>query len=151
MSYVVGYGDHYPKHVHHRAASIPRDGTRYTCKGGRKWLHSPKPNPHTLVGAMVAGPDKNDGFHDVRSNYNYTEPTLAGNAGLVAALVSLSRHENAHGIDKNTIFYAIPPFTPMTPPPPAAWLPWPKHMSEDLIMLRHRILEILLVSLQSLA
>ncbi|KAL5063649.1 hypothetical protein RYX36_025386, partial [Vicia faba] len=53
-------------------------------------LCSPLPNPNTLVGAMVAGPDRHDGFHDVRSNYNYTEPTLAGNAGLVAALVALS-------------------------------------------------------------
>ncbi|OAY78474.1 Endoglucanase 21, partial [Ananas comosus] len=35
---------------------------------------------------MVAGPDRHDGFRDVRTNYNYTEPTLAGNAGLVAAL-----------------------------------------------------------------
>ncbi|KAF3783911.1 Endoglucanase 25 [Nymphaea thermarum] len=123
MSYVVGYGDHYPKHVHHRAASIPKDSTRYTCKGGRRWLDSPKPDPHTLVGAMVGGPDKDDGFHDVRSNYNYTEPTIAGNAGLVAALISLSKHENANGIDKNTIFSAVPPITPMTPPPPAAWKP----------------------------
>ncbi|VVB14828.1 unnamed protein product [Arabis nemorensis] len=41
-----------------------------------------KQNPNRIEGAMVAGPDKHDGFHDVRTNYNYTEPTLAGNAGL---------------------------------------------------------------------
>lgn len=35
---------------------------------------------------MVAGPDRHDGFKDVRKNYNYTEPSLAANAGLVAAL-----------------------------------------------------------------
>ncbi|XP_031504844.1 endoglucanase 25-like [Nymphaea colorata] len=123
MSYVVGFGNHYPKHVHHRGASIPKDRTRYNCKGGRKWLYSPKPNPHTIVGAMVSGPDRHDAFHDVRTNANYTEPTLAGNAGLVAALISLSAQENAYGIDKNTIFSAVPPLSATTPPPPAPWKP----------------------------
>ncbi|KAK9167846.1 hypothetical protein Scep_003037 [Stephania cephalantha] len=121
MSYVVGFGNHYPKHVHHRGASIPKGRIRYNCKGGWKWRDSPRPNPNTLVGAMVAGPDKHDGFHDVRSNYNYTEPTLAGNAGLVAALVALSGEKS--GIDKNTIFSAVPPMFPTPPPPPAPWKP----------------------------
>ncbi|MBA0724557.1 hypothetical protein Golax_021242 [Gossypium laxum] len=122
MSYVVGFGNHYPKHVHHRGASIPKNKIRYNCKGGWKWRDSKKPNPNTLVGAMVAGPDKHDGFHDVRTNYNYTEPTLAGNAGLVAALVALSGDKST-GIDKNTIFSAVPPMFPTPPPPPAPWKP----------------------------
>ncbi|XP_019426335.1 PREDICTED: endoglucanase 25-like isoform X2 [Lupinus angustifolius] len=122
MSYVVGFGNKYPKHVHHRGASIPHNKVKYNCKGGWKWRDSSKPNPNTIVGAMVAGPDKHDGFHDVRSNYNYTEPTLAGNAGLVAALVALSG-EKGRKIDKNTIFSAIPPMFPTPPPPPAPWKP----------------------------
>ncbi|KAI4375512.1 hypothetical protein MLD38_013372 [Melastoma candidum] len=122
MSYVVGFGNHYPKHVHHRGASIPKNKIKYSCKGGWKWRDSSKPNPNTLVGAMVAGPDKHDGFHDVRTNYNYTEPTLAGNAGLVAALVALSG-DGTVKIDKNTIFSAVSPMFPNSPPPPAAWKP----------------------------
>lgn len=122
MSYVVGFGNHYPKHVHHRGASIPKNKIKYNCKGGWKWRDSKKPDPNTLVGAMVAGPDKFDGFHDVRTNYNYTEPTLAGNAGLVAALIALSG-EKSGGIDKNTIFSAVPPMFPTPPPPPAPWKP----------------------------
>ncbi|KAF5952084.1 hypothetical protein HYC85_010028 [Camellia sinensis] len=122
MSYVVGFGNHYPKHVHHRAASIPKNKVKYNCKGGWKWRDSTKPNPNTIVGAMVAGPDKHDGFHDVRTNYNYTEPTIAGNAGLVAALVALSGGKTV-GIDKNTIFSAVPPMFPTPPPPPAPWKP----------------------------
>ena len=102
MSYVVGFGNHYPKHVHHRGASVPKNKIKYSCKGGWKWRDTSKPNPNTIVGAMVAGPDKHDGFHDVRTNYNYTEPTLAGNAGLVAALVALSGDKGT-SIDKNTI------------------------------------------------
>ncbi|MED6198087.1 hypothetical protein PIB30_062770 [Stylosanthes scabra] len=119
MSYVVGFGSHYPKHVHHRGASIPKNNVKYTCKGGWKWRDSSNPNPNTIIGAMVAGPDKYDGLRDVRNNYNYTRPTLAGNAGLVAALVSLSAHDRDDGkttaavIDKNTIFSAVPPMFPL--------------------------------------
>ncbi|ONK62750.1 uncharacterized protein A4U43_C07F7750 [Asparagus officinalis] len=124
MSYVVGFGKHYPKHVHHRGASIPKNRVKYSCKGGWKWRDSKKPNPNTIVGAMVAGPDRHDGFHDVRTNYNYTEATLAGNAGLVAALVSLSgENDGVTGVDKNTIFSAVPPMFPTPPPPPAPWKP----------------------------
>ncbi|MED6131190.1 hypothetical protein PIB30_007483 [Stylosanthes scabra] len=122
MSYVVGFGNHYPKHVHHRAASIPKNHVKYSCKGGWKWRDTSKANPNTIVGAMAAGPDKFDGFRDVRTNYNYTEPTLAGNAGLVAALVALSGDKSI-GIDKNTIFSAVPPMYPTAPPPPAPWKP----------------------------
>ncbi|XAR49205.1 Cellulase [Bertholletia excelsa] len=122
MSYLVGFGDRYPKRVHHRGASIPKNNVRYNCKGGWKWRDTSKPNPNTIVGAMVAGPDKRDGFKDVRTNYNYTEPTLAGNAGLVAALVALSGDKSV-GIDKNTIFSAVPPMFPTPPPPPAPWKP----------------------------
>ncbi|KAH9620973.1 hypothetical protein KSS87_023894 [Heliosperma pusillum] len=122
MSYLVGFGNHYPKHVHHRGASIPKNKIKYNCKGGWKWRDSKKPNPNTVVGAMVAGPDRHDGFQDIRSNYNYTEPTIAGNAGLVAALVALSGDKDV-GIDKNTIFSAVPPMFPNPPPPPAPWKP----------------------------
>ncbi|VFQ82405.1 unnamed protein product [Cuscuta campestris] len=122
MSYIVGFGNRYPKHVHHRGASIPKNNIKYTCKGGWKWRDSKKPNPNTIVGAMVAGPDAHDGFHDVRTNYNYTEPTLASNAGLVAALVALSGERSVQ-LDKNTMFSAVPPMFPLPPPPPAPWKP----------------------------
>jgi mlo protein len=122
MSYVAGFGTHYPKQVHHRGASIPKNKIKYNCKGGWKWRDAKKPNPNVIIGAMVAGPDKKDGFHDIRTNYNYTEPTLAGNAGLVAVLVGLSGDKTTK-IDKNTIFSAVPPMFPTPPPPPAPWKP----------------------------
>ncbi|GAU18565.1 hypothetical protein TSUD_325570 [Trifolium subterraneum] len=74
-------------------------------------------------GAMVGGPNHFDQFHDSRTNYNYTEPTLAGNAGLVAALISLTSIAGTSGVDINTIFEAIPPFGPQNPPPPPPWKP----------------------------
>lgn len=122
MSYLVGFGTHYPKQVHHRGASIPKNRIKYSCTGGIKWRDAKKANPNTIVGAMVAGPDRRDGFHDVRTNYNYTEPTIAGNAGLVAALVALSGDRTTK-IDKNTMFSAVPPMFPTPPPPPAPWKP----------------------------
>lgn len=122
MSYVVGYGKKYPTHVHHRGASIPDNNVRYSCKGGFQWLSSGKANPNIITGAMVGGPDRFDKYRDVRRNYSYTEPTLAGNAGLVAALVSLTA-TGGNGIDKNSIFTAIPPLYPTAPPPPPPWKP----------------------------
>ncbi|KAG2328382.1 hypothetical protein Bca52824_011110 [Brassica carinata] len=104
LSYVVGFGQKYPRHVHHREASIPKN-KKVTCEGGWKWKESTKDNPNTIEGAMVAGPDKKDGFHDVRVKHNYTQATLVGNSGLVAALVATSRGGGV--FDKNTIFSAI--------------------------------------------
>ena len=122
MSYVVGFGKSYPKHVHHRGASIPHDGSKHSCTGGWKWRDTKSPNPNTITGAMVGGPDRFDGFLDVRANYSYTEPTMAGNAGLVAALISLTS-SGGTGVDKNTIFSAVPPLYPVSPPPPPPWKP----------------------------
>lgn len=122
MSYVVGFGAKYPKHVHHRGASIPNDHKKYSCTGGWKWRDTRNNNPNTINGAMVAGPDRFDQFKDVRANYSYNEPTLAGNAGLVAALVSLTE-SGGRTIDKNSIFSAVPPLYPVTPPPPPPWKP----------------------------
>ncbi|KAL9668352.1 hypothetical protein QQ045_002732 [Rhodiola kirilowii] len=117
LSYIVGYGDNYPTHVRHMGASIPKNNIRYDCKGGEHWRNSKQPNPNTIVGAMVAGPDKFDGFQDLRINPNYTEPTLAGNAGLVAALAGLSG--NTTGIDRNTMFSSVNYKSFILSPPPA--------------------------------
>ena len=62
----------------------------------------------------VTGPDKNDGFHDVRANYNYTQATLVGNSGLMTALVASSR--GGGGLDRNGLFSAITPLS-LSPDP----------------------------------
>lgn len=116
MSYVVGYGNNFPTNVHHRAASIPWDGQFYSCAEGDRWLLSKASNPNILSGAMVAGPDKFDYFSDERERPWFTEPTIASNAGLVAALIA--RHDYPGetsgfdgrnlGIDQMSIFDRIP-------------------------------------------
>ncbi|GFY96514.1 glycosyl hydrolase 9A3 [Actinidia rufa] len=115
MSYVVGFGDKYPNQVHHRAASIPWDGKWHSCAEGERWLHSKEANPNQLLGAMVAGPDQNDVFLDQRDQPQFTEPSLSGNAGLVAALIALHeprrRSSDSNGaslgIDKMGMFENI--------------------------------------------
>lgn len=106
MSYMVGYGDHYPTHVHHKAASIPWDGIRHTCSEGNAYLGSVSKNPNNLIGAMVGGPDRNGVFLDEREKPLFTEASIASNAGLVAALVALhDGSDGSHlGIDKIGIF-----------------------------------------------
>lgn len=89
MSYMVGFGNHFPTQVHHRSSSIPRDNQHYSCAQGDRWLNFVDPNPNVLLGAMVAGPDQNDSFIDQRNKPQFTEPTISSNAGLVAALIAL--------------------------------------------------------------
>ncbi|KAL9248299.1 hypothetical protein vseg_021638 [Gypsophila vaccaria] len=122
MSYLVGFGDKYPTHVHHRGASVPKNTRKYSCKEGNKYRDAKNPNPNTLFGAMVGGPNKLDKFQDNRLQSRYTEPTLAGNAGLVAALVSLTETAGS-GVDRNLMFSSVPPLYTPSPPPPAPWKP----------------------------
>ncbi|CAN6717484.1 unnamed protein product [Malus baccata var. baccata] len=116
MSYMVGFGDKFPTQVHHRSASIPWDGHQYSCEDGEKWKNSKDPNPNLLLGAMVAGPDELDKFVDERDKQEFTEPSIASNAGLVAALIALHdppRHHSSKpngthlGIDQTGIFGKI--------------------------------------------
>ncbi|KAF3669589.1 hypothetical protein FXO37_08946 [Capsicum annuum] len=112
-----GYGNKFPRHVHHRVASIPTGKTKYSCAGGWRWRDTKNANPHNITGAMAGGPDKFDKIKDSRVNFSYTELTLAGNARLVAALVYLTV-SGGYGVDKNTIFSGVSPLYPMSPPPP---------------------------------
>ncbi|KAK3023777.1 hypothetical protein RJ639_043393 [Escallonia herrerae] len=88
MSYLVGYGDNYPKFVHHRGASIPADATT-GCADGFQWLDSADPNPNVAVGALVGGPFKNESFIDSRNNSMQTEPSTYNSAVIVGLLSSL--------------------------------------------------------------
>ncbi|CAN1352969.1 Endoglucanase 25 [Linum perenne] len=109
-SYVVGYGEKYPSHVHHRGASIPDNNVKYGCEKGLKFKDSQKPDPNIISGAMVGGPyGLDDKFKDVRANYSYTEPSIVGNAGLVASLVALSSksggdYERFSKVDVNAMY-----------------------------------------------
>uniref|UniRef100_A0A0D9WB31 Endoglucanase n=1 Tax=Leersia perrieri TaxID=77586 RepID=A0A0D9WB31_9ORYZ len=94
MSYMVGYGNFYPTHVHHRGASIPSiyavNATVGCMEGFDKYYNSRDADPNVLNGALVGGPDGNDGFVDDRCNYQHAEPTLVGNAPICGVFARLA-------------------------------------------------------------
>lgn len=111
MSYIVGYGQNYPIHVHHRGASIASISVLHSVvgcvQGFDAWYRRPEANPNIVYGGLVGGPDKSDNFYDDRTNYEQTEPTLSGTAPLVGLFSKL------HSINSN---YAPRP-TPKGPTP----------------------------------
>ena len=89
MSYMVGYGMKYPKKLHHRGSSLPSLASHaqsISCDAGFQYLYSSNPNPNILVGAVVGGPDQNDGFPDDRNDYSHSEPATYINGALVGPL-----------------------------------------------------------------
>ncbi|XP_008784873.2 endoglucanase 1-like [Phoenix dactylifera] len=97
MSYMVGFGERYPLHVHHRGSSIPSVHAHpghVSCNDGFQYLYSGSPNPNVLVGAVLGGPDGNDGFSDDRNNYQQTEPATYINAPMVGALAFFAGTQN---------------------------------------------------------
>lgn len=89
MSYMIGYGNHYPRKIHHRGASSPSIATHpkaITCLEGWNIFASPKPDLNMLVGAVVGGPNVDDKFVGGRKNASETEPTTYINAPFVGLL-----------------------------------------------------------------
>lgn len=85
MSYMVGFGDNYPKFPHHRASSGRLEGPPAD-------EHKSMPQRHILYGALVGGPDMNDEYNDDVDDYVYTETGLDYNAGIVGALAGMSKY-----------------------------------------------------------
>ncbi|CAE6151114.1 unnamed protein product [Arabidopsis arenosa] len=89
MSYMIGYGNRYPRQIHHRGASSPSITTHPTaikCSEGWNIFASPNPDPNVLVGAVIGGPDIDDKFIGGRTNASETEPTTYINAPFVGLL-----------------------------------------------------------------
>jgi len=91
FSYVIGYGDSFPKQPHHKAAACASPPAE--CTWGT-FSNTGTDNPHQLNGALVGGPAAPDDYYkDDRTDYIMAEVTLDYNAGFqstVAGLKSLS-------------------------------------------------------------
>ncbi|CAA6672898.1 unnamed protein product [Spirodela intermedia] len=74
ISYMAGYGQRYPTQVHHRGASI------LSIKVS--------PARSAVARASPPGPDSNDRFQDIRSDYSHLEPTTYINAAFVGAVAA---------------------------------------------------------------
>uniref|UniRef100_A0ACD5WIQ9 Uncharacterized protein n=1 Tax=Avena sativa TaxID=4498 RepID=A0ACD5WIQ9_AVESA len=89
MSYMVGFGDMFPRRIHHRGSSIPSIkvlARTVPCNEGfSSWLPTSDPNPNVHVGAIVGGPDGNDHFSDSREDSSHSEPATYINAAFVGA------------------------------------------------------------------
>ncbi|XP_063408742.1 endoglucanase E-4-like [Mytilus trossulus] len=79
FSYVIGFGNYYPKRPHHRGAA---------CKPGwcaASWQDS----PNILYGGVVGGPGPNDDYQDNREDYVKNEVACDYNAGFQTACAGL--------------------------------------------------------------
>lgn len=79
-SFMVGYDETSPTQPHHRTAHGPWEnnvaGAPYKAR-------------HVLVGALVGGPDRNDGYNDVITDFQQNEVGCDYNAGLVGLMASM--------------------------------------------------------------
>ena len=85
FSYMIGFGDSYPESPHHRTANGSATNN----------LNDPQKARHTLYGALVGGPDANDGYTDETSNYTTNEVACDYNAGFTGLLAKL--YSKYHG------------------------------------------------------
>lgn len=93
MSYMAGFGSTYPLQVHHRGASIVSildDSTKVGCNDGyNNWYYKNAPNPNVHIGAIVGGPDSNDGFTDNRNDWDHLEGMTYINAAMCPLLAKI--------------------------------------------------------------
>jgi endoglucanase len=78
-SYMVGFGQNYPQHPHHRTAH---------SSWGQK-MDNPPEHRHILYGALVGSPDSSDGFNDAISDFTSNEVAIDYNAGMTGALAKM--------------------------------------------------------------
>nr|ACE75511.1 beta-1,4-endoglucanase [Eisenia andrei] len=84
-SYVVGFGNNPPQQPHHSSSSCP--DLPAECDWDE--FENPGPNYQILYGALVGGPDQNDQYQDLRSDYVKNEVTNDYNAGFQGAVAGL--------------------------------------------------------------
>lgn len=87
-SYLIGYGESWPVHIHHRAANCSADVSQ---------------NPsakYTLYGALIGGPTGENGtYEDKADQYSFTEPALDYNGCFIMAIAGLY-DKYGNGTDK---------------------------------------------------
>jgi endoglucanase len=86
-SLVVGFGTNPPQRPHHASSSCK--DMPATCNWTDYSLSTP--NPQVLNGALVGGPDRNDGYRDDRTDYVSNEVTCDYNAGFQGAVAGLKQ------------------------------------------------------------
>ncbi|KAL2329369.1 hypothetical protein Fmac_022796 [Flemingia macrophylla] len=89
LSYMVGYGQKFPRKIHHRGSTLPNIAVHpqhIGCHDGQPYFDTQNPNPNILVGAVTGGPAEDDTYEDSRYNVPQSEPTTYINAPFVGVL-----------------------------------------------------------------
>ena len=103
----VGYGANPPLRAANPAASCPASLTNCNSPIGSSEVYtSSEPNPHVLYGALVAGPDGNDNYDDVRTSA-FNDVNIEYNGGLSAALAIAAGHDWSVCDERNGFFDQI--------------------------------------------
>lgn len=84
-SFMIGFGNNFPKKPHHRGSSCKDMPAPCTWDD----FNNQGPNPQTLVGALVGGPDKNDNYNDARDDYVQNEVAIDYNSGIQSSLAAM--------------------------------------------------------------
>ncbi len=79
-SFLIGYGDKWPTHIHHRAAN-PGSGNQTSADNPS--------SKYVLYGALIGGDDSNGSYEDHADRYQFTEPALDYNACFALACAGL--------------------------------------------------------------
>ena len=79
-SFLLGYGDKWPTHIHHRAANPGENNQTSVDNPDSKYV---------LYGALVGGDDSSGNYEDHSDRYQFTEPALDYNACFALACASL--------------------------------------------------------------
>ena len=98
FSYQIGFGNDYPEHPHHRTSQGSPSNN----------MNDPAEARHILCGALVGGPDANDGYDDVVSNYTTNEVADDYNAGFTGALAALYTEYGGRTIKNDGAVEKIP-------------------------------------------
>ncbi|KAG6600521.1 Endoglucanase 6, partial [Cucurbita argyrosperma subsp. sororia] len=132
-SYMVGYGNNYPRQVHHRGSSIVSikvNSAFVSCRGGyATWYSRKASDPNLLSGAIVGGPDAYDNFADERDNYEQTEPATYNNAPILGILARLS---GGHSGYNQLLPVLLPPVNHPDPSAQSKTLPSPVSSSTPI-------------------
>ncbi|KAL0312465.1 UNVERIFIED_CONTAM: Endoglucanase 6 [Sesamum radiatum] len=136
-SYMVGYGNNYPRQVHHRASSIVSykvNPSFVSCRGGyATWFSRKASDPNLLTGAIVGGPDAYDNFADQRDNYEQTEPATYNNAPLLGILARL--HAGHSGYNQ-LLPVELPALNPVAANPKPAANPVPASSASPVAIIQ---------------
>ena len=89
-SFVIGFGKNPPQNPHHRTAHGSYANN----------INEPANTRHTLIGALVGGPNKDDSYPDDRTNYQNGEVATDYNAGFTGALAKLYKQYGGQTLKK---------------------------------------------------